>query len=154
MEKHKHFPLFIETTGKKIVVVGSGKIGTRRIVTLCKFDFDIYVVAIETSETVRELAREGKITLEERAFQPKDIEAAFAVIATTNSRQTNQAIGEIGRRNGAYVSISDKGEECDFYFPAIAEDKEMVIGIVGDGTNHHRVAEKAKEIRNLTEKRK
>ena len=39
------FPLFVDLTDKKIVVVGAGHIAARRVRTLCQFSGEITVVA-------------------------------------------------------------------------------------------------------------
>ena len=52
----RYFPLFIDLEGKKIAVVGAGKIASRRIRTLLEFGAELTVLAPEASEEVRCLA--------------------------------------------------------------------------------------------------
>ena len=47
--KKPYFPLFTDISDKKIVVVGGGKIATRRVDTLLEFADDISVAAPEAS---------------------------------------------------------------------------------------------------------
>ena len=44
-KEKKLFPLFVDLTGKKAVVVGAGKIATRRVKTLLPFLGEIQVIA-------------------------------------------------------------------------------------------------------------
>ena len=43
----RYFPLFIDLEGKKIAVVGAGKIASRRIRTLLEFGAELTVLAPE-----------------------------------------------------------------------------------------------------------
>ena len=45
MKNKQHFPLFVDISDKKIVVVGAGKIAARRVKTLVDFGASIVVVA-------------------------------------------------------------------------------------------------------------
>ncbi len=52
-----YFPLFVDLSEKKIVVIGAGKIASRRIGTLSEFTRNIVVVAPRFDERVLTLAK-------------------------------------------------------------------------------------------------
>lgn len=58
------FPLFVDLTEKQAVVIGAGKIASRRIETLTKFTPHILVIADRAEEKVLEMAKQGKIKLQ------------------------------------------------------------------------------------------
>lgn len=151
MTKHNHFPLFVETKNKLVLVVGGGNIALRRIKTLCKFNFEILVIAKKAIDEIKLLANDNHFTLYEREFLTSDIEKVFMVVCATNDRELNHTIGNLAKSLGLFVSVSDCKEECNFYFPAIAENSSTIVGIVGDGNNHHAVSQIAKKIRELEE---
>ena len=129
-----YFPMFIDIEGKHILVVGAGKIALRRVQTLLQFRARIKVIAKEIPKEQKEafhlLVSEGKIVLEEKAFEESDLtEALFLVLANTATDRT----------------------DCDFYFPAVAVQEELVVGITGDGSDHRKVAETAARIRKVLE---
>ena len=62
MEKKKYFPIFIDLSEKKIVVIGGGTIAGRRINTLCHFCDRVLVVAPEVTPVVEELVQQEKVT--------------------------------------------------------------------------------------------
>ena len=45
MKNKRYFPMFIDLSDKKIIVVGGGKIATRRVTTLLQFTRNITVIA-------------------------------------------------------------------------------------------------------------
>lgn len=139
------FPLFLDLTGKTVVVVGGGKIASRRISSLRPFGCRLVVVAPEL-----QCKQEG-LTWYPRAYRPGDLEGAFLAIAATADRQVNHAVWEEASQRGIPVSVADCEEECSFYFPAICTGDNLVAGVVSSGKDHHRTARAAKEIRHVLE---
>jgi len=139
----KRFPLFIDLVGKPVIIVGGGKIALRRIEVLIEFGADITVISPEAASLphgIKHIQRE---------YKSGDLEGAFLAVAATNNRDVNHSVWqEAGDRN-IPISVADCREECTFYFPAICMGDSLVVGVVSDGTNHHRTAKAAEKIREL-----
>ncbi len=148
-EPKTHFPLFIDSTDKTVLVVGGGRIAARRIAALSRFSFLIQVVAPEAKEEILRLAECGRIQYACRPFQDTDLDDVFLVVAATDQRQVNHHVAMLAKHCGIYASIADKREECSFYFPAIAENDKVTAGICGDGVAHQNVSAAAKKIREV-----
>ena len=151
-----YFPMFIEIEGKHILVVGAGKIALRRVQTLLQFRARIKVIAKEIPKEQKEafhlLVSEGKIVLEEKAFEESDLtEALFLVLAATNVKKLNHEICMLCRKRKMLANTATDRTDCDFYFPAVAVQEELVVGITGDGSDHRKVAETAARIRKVLE---
>ena len=56
-----YFPLFVDLSEKRILVIGGGKIAQRRIETLLDFAADICVVAPEITDKLRILSESRRI---------------------------------------------------------------------------------------------
>lgn len=153
MEK-KYFPMFVDISDKKVVVIGGGGVGTRRVETLLHFTAHIMVVAPELSSRLRELSEEGRIQWMCRGYEPGDIKAADIVLAATDNREVNCSIGEecrcIEAASGRKVlfNTADDKTLCDFYFPAVVETDGLMIGINSSGKNPAKV----KQLRESLEK--
>ena len=145
--RKSHFPLFLDVRGQKALVVGGGKIATRRVTTLRRFDFAITVVAKSATDEIKKLAKKGTIDFCERAYADADIDGALLVVAATDDRALNRAIGARAKSLGRYVSVADCAEECNFYFPAVIERGKITVAVSGDGSDHRAVAHTAKQIR-------
>ena len=154
--KMSYFPMFIDIEGKHILVVGAGKIALRRVQTLLQFRARIKVIAKEIPKEQKEafhlLVSEGKIVLEEKAFEESDLtEALFLVLAATNVKKLNHEICMLCRKRKILANTATDRTDCDFYFPAVAVQEELVVGITGDGSDHRKVAETAARIRKVLE---
>lgn len=145
---NRRFPLFVDLTGKKAVVIGGGAVGLRRAEVLTRFGAEVTVVSpalLHAAEGVRHIPRE---------YAPGDLEGAFLAVAATDVPRVNEAVGREARRRGVLFNRSDDPADCDFFFPAICEGAGMVAGLVGDGTDHRKTARTAGEIRKILENSK
>lgn len=142
-----HFPMFIDMTGKKVLVIGGGTIATRRILTLLKFECNIRVISPEISDELKELFQQKKIRWEKKCYSYGDIESVFLVIGGTDNRQINHTVYVEAKEKGCLVNVIDCKEECDFYFPAVIMRENIVIGVTASGKNHKKAKETADWIR-------
>lgn len=144
---HSHFPMFMDIGKKKIVVVGGGTIATRRIETLLKFGAEMTVIAPEFSKTLASLHDDNRIRIKFGKYESADIANAFVVLAATNDREVNEQVYQDAKSRGILVNVSDKKEQCDFFFPAIFTNEGLVGGVISrEGTNHQNAKEKARLI--------
>ena len=141
-----HFPVFIDLRGKKVVVVGGGTIGKRRINTLRMFGCDLTVIAPEID------LEASDFTWIRRPYEEGDLDGAALAVAATDDRQVNFRVGEDAKALGIPVSVADNEKECTFFFPAICTGEEVIAGVVSRSRNHHAVARAAKDIRNILER--
>ena len=135
--KNKHyFPMFVDLTDKKIVVVGGGTVACRRIRTLLQFTRNITVVAPKLAPEVQEMAKLGQITLVQRPVKRSDFTDAYMVLAATNDLKLNDDIYRVCKEEGVYVNVSSDREKCDFYFPGVYIRDEIVVGVTASGLDH------------------
>lgn len=142
------FPMFVDLSEWKILVVGAGKIAQRRIETLLQFVSAITVVAPECSEKIRQWEQEGQICLETRAYVSEDLDGMHMVCAATSQNALNEEIGQECRKRGILVNVCSDQTLCDFHFPGVVLREELTVGINASGKNHR----KAKEARIAIEK--
>ena len=137
----KRFPLFLDLTGRRAVVLGGGTVGLRRAEILSRFGAEVTVISPHLSgdlECVRYVPR---------VYQPGDLAGAYLAVAAVDDPAVNAAAGREARERGILFNRCDCPAECDFFFPAICEGGGVFAGVVGDGTDHRRTAAAAKQIR-------
>lgn len=158
MEERKisksYFPMFVDISGMKIVVIGGGKIAARRIRTLLEFASDITVIAPSVNESVKQLEAEEKIFCIHRGYQTGDIQGADMVLAATDDKLLNERIvqdcREAERQSGRKILVSAASDKslCDFYFPSVIMQDDIVVGINSGGKDPGKV----KQVRERLEK--
>ena len=96
------------------------------------------------------------IQVRRRPYEAGDEDGRALVVAATDDRSVNRAIGERCRRLGIPVSVADAPDECTFFFPALCENDELVVGITSRGAmpgDHAVVARTAAQIRGILPRR-
>lgn len=145
-----HFPMFVDLTDKLVIVIGGGRIATRRIKTLLQFGCRIRVIAPQLSCELQELVNNGLIEYVCSIYMSGDLQDAFIAIAATNDRAVNHEIYLAATAQSIHINIIDKKEECSFFFPAVFESAEICGGLVSKGGQAHSlVKQTAADIREL-----
>lgn len=125
--------MFIDLSDKKVVVAGAGTIAKRRIRTLIDFTDHLVVIAPEVNKELKDLEAEGRLTILRKNYEREDIYDAALVIAATNDRKVNQDIYSACKCLGILVNVCNDKNKCDFYFPGIVSDENVVVGISASG---------------------
>ena len=147
-EARPYFPMFVDISHKKVVVVGAGTIAKRRIRTLVDFTKNPdRRFAPEVNPELLELQSQGKILILKKQYQREDIYDADLVIAATNDHQTNEDIYSVCKCMGITVNVCSDKNKCDFYFPGIVRKDNLRI--TASGNNHKAARETSDRIREL-----
>lgn len=145
MSRYPRFPLFIDLTGQKVVLVGGGSVALRRALTLQQCGADVVVVSPTLHPDM------PTVTHISRPYRPGDLEGAVLAVAATDCRAVNRQVAQEARARGIPVSVADDPALCTFFFPALCVGEGIVAGVVGDGSDHAKTARTAQQIRALLE---
>lgn len=149
------FPVFLDISERNILVVGGGKIASRRIHTLLEFSSNITIVAPEIGQELEQLAEVGAVTWIVDQYAQKYLQNKDMVIAATNDREVNHQIQrdckdlEKEENKHILISVIDDRDLCDFYFPSIVKKEHMVIGINSGGTSPKETKQVRKQIESV-----
>jgi siroheme synthase-like protein len=127
--------MFLKLEGKRCLVIGAGAIGESKINGLLESGASIRVVALEATSAVCELARDGRITLELRAFVPDDLDKTFLAVAATTSRRLNGTIYRAAQSRGVLCNVVDVPDLCDFYYGAVVRRGDLQIAVSTNGNS-------------------
>lgn len=124
------FPLFIELSGRRVLIVGGGRLALHKAKMLLPYGAELTAVA---PEFCKELEAMDGLTLTRRAFEPGDVEGAEIVISATDERDVNRAVSALCRERGIPVNVVDELAECSFVFPALLRRGTLSAGVTTDG---------------------
>ncbi len=125
-------PIFIDIKARVCVVVGAGDVALRKIQLLLRAGASVRVIAPRLTAGVRRLHAKKGVEIEERTYQPGDIDGATLVIAATDDTRTNEAVAAEARRLGILINVADQPALCSFVMPSII-DRSPVIAAVSTG---------------------
>ncbi len=123
------YPLHLDLAGKRVVVVGAGRVATRRIATLLEAGADVTVVAPDATPVVADLAEAGRVTWHRRAFAHSDVARAWLVHAATDVAAVNQLVVEEAQRRQVWTVRADDASATDARTPAVAEVAGVVVSV-------------------------
>lgn len=127
----KHYPVFLDLSGRPVLVAGAGKVALRKTRGLLEAGAQVTVVAPEWDAGFAGLP----VRRIERRFRVSDLAGACLVFAATDDRPTNRRIGAAARRRGIWANVADRAAECDFIVPARLECGPVQIAVSTGGQN-------------------
>ncbi|GAB6066563.1 bifunctional precorrin-2 dehydrogenase/sirohydrochlorin ferrochelatase [Aquifex pyrophilus] len=128
-----YFPLFVNLKGKKVLVVGGGKVGTRKVKSLLPFGANVKVVSPKFTEELLHLGNMGKVELVKRRFKPSDLKGVDIVIVAVDNIKLQERIYRLCEKRKILCNSVDSPEFCNFIFPSVIKRGNLVIGISTSG---------------------
>jgi precorrin-2 dehydrogenase len=130
------YPVSLEVAGRRCVVIGSAAVRAGKVEALVASGADdIVVLAREPAARLRELADLDGLRVEDRSWEPGDLDGAFLVIASAESPDEGAAIVREAHARGALVNVMDQVEHCDWAAPSVARRGELVLAISTGGAS-------------------
>ncbi|MEM9793857.1 MAG: NAD(P)-dependent oxidoreductase, partial [Pseudomonadota bacterium] len=117
----RHFPIFLNLRGRRVVVSGAGECAVAKLRLLLKTEAQIVVFGTDPVAQVRDWAADRRITLVERSLAAGDAICAALVYGANEDEALDAAAVEIGRAAGALTNIVDNLEDSQFITPAIVD---------------------------------
>ena len=125
-----YFPMMVNLEGVRILVVGGGEEGRKKVEILSSFGAKITLIAKNAAEEAVGLADRFL----ERGFEDSDMEEEYGlVVAATDDRILNERIYKLAVRRKIPVNIVDDAALCTFIFPAIIKEKDVVCSVSSGG---------------------
>lgn len=127
------FPIFLKLEGRRVLVVGAGKVAEGKISGLLDAGASVHVVAPEATFQIQKWAWEGVVSWKPRKFDPADIDQVSLVIAATSSSEVNAQVFKESRLRNVFCNAVDDPVNCDFYYPAVVRRGDLQIAISTSG---------------------
>jgi len=136
-ETKKYFPLMIDLSSRKIIVIGSGKVALRKARYLSGYA-NVQMIASSFSEAFEQLQHTNSIELTVANLQQLTdsaiaafVKDAFIVIPATNDSNFNQKVTSIAQDMGVLVNQVDAVGEV--LIPSVVNQGALSIGISTQG---------------------
>ena len=133
--------------GRRVVVVGAGRIAARKIEPLLDLGAEIHVIAPVVGAEVRAWADEGRCSIAERQFVPADLEGAWLAFTATDDPEVNAAVHRAGEAARVWVNSADDPANCSFTMMSVVRRSDLVVA-VGTGGRSPALAAHLKRLLN------
>ena len=128
-----HLPIFINIRKKPCIVIGGGDIALRKINLLLKAQAKVDCLSPSFSRDIKNLSKDGHITLINKSFDQTDIKDYSIIIAATDDSSVNSSISAIAQVKKIPVNVVDSPELSSFIMPSIVDRSPLIIAVSSSG---------------------
>jgi siroheme synthase-like protein len=127
-------PIALEGSRITALVVGGGKVGTRKAAALVAAGSRVRIVSPDMTPELESLAASSdKVTLIREKYDSSMLGDELIIIAATSSAKVNAKITADANARGALVNRADAPDESDFHTMAVHRCGDIVVGVVAGG---------------------
>lgn len=127
--------MFLDLTGRPVVVVGAGRVAERKTETLISYGAQVTVIGPEATSRIQDLAASGQITWHDRPYRKGDLRGTWLVIASTDRDEINRLVVEEAKELGLLFNVVDDPENCNFIVPAVVRRGKLQIAVSTSGAS-------------------
>lgn len=139
--KKEWYPLFLDLSASRCLVVGAGRVGCRKIAALLHGGAR-EILVLDTAcpawgETwtaaLKEAIATGRAIFCQRPFTPDDVNGCTLVFAATGDRNANAAVITAAREQGILCNSADAPHSGDFMTPARVDAGDICLALFTGG---------------------
>ena len=129
------FPIYLNLSRKRVVVIGGGDVAERKITSLSGTDAAITVISPTLTSQLLALSKSNAINWQKRGYVAGDCSGATLVFSATDDPNVSQQVWEEAREAGILVNTADEPSLCDFIMPAVVRRGELAVAISTGGAS-------------------
>jgi len=130
----RHFPVFMDTKQRRIVICGGGEIAIAKLRLVLKTEAEVVVYSKSPAGQIARWANSGTLILIDRPPTVEAFENAVLVYAASGDPDRDHQTAALAKRAGVPVNIVDNLEGSEFITPAIVDRDPVTIAIGTEGT--------------------
>lgn len=123
------YPVALELTGRRCVVVGGGPAAELRTRGLLDADARAVIIAPTCTDGLSDLVARGEVVHLARPYQAGDVEGAFLVFVTGDDAGTRAAVFAEADERGVLCNSIDDIPNCNFSVPSVIRRGELLITV-------------------------
>jgi uroporphyrin-III C-methyltransferase / precorrin-2 dehydrogenase / sirohydrochlorin ferrochelatase len=123
------YPLMLDLTGRRIVVVGGGQVALRRATALLAAGALVHVIAPRVEPALAGLP----VTIDRRPYRDGDLAGAWLVHAATDDPAVNTTIAAAAERLRIWCSRADDASRSRAWTPAVTRHGDVTVAVTAGG---------------------
>jgi siroheme synthase-like protein len=139
----RYTTLGINLAGRRCLVVGGGRIGSRKAATLAAGGAEVTVVAPAISAALQDLVADGRARWQPSGYDAGMLQGAALVVAATADEALNLRIAADAAELGILCCNVSSASRSQVIFPALLDDGEITVAV----HSHGRTCGRSKQLR-------
>ncbi len=128
-----YYPIFLELTGRRCLVIGGGFIATQKAKALVACGGKVTVVSPTLGAGLRRLLKERKIRWRRHRFIRSDLKGVELVVAATDDQPVNKQAARWAKRKSLLINVVDQPKLCSFIVPSEVRRGKLCLAISTSG---------------------
>jgi uroporphyrin-III C-methyltransferase/precorrin-2 dehydrogenase/sirohydrochlorin ferrochelatase len=124
------YPLLLDVSGRAVLVVGAGPVGTRRAIGLADAGALVTVVAPDVDDA---LAADDRITLSRRNYTTSDLDAVWLVHACTGNDDVDSRVAADADAARVWCVRASSAVSSAAWVPAVARVDDLTVAVNAGG---------------------
>lgn len=130
-----YYPIFVEMSGRRVLLVGGGHVALEKIGKLVNAGALVTVASPELIPAVQTFIDSGEAVWLARPYTSGDTEGFEMVMVATDDGAVNAAVAAEARAAGIWVNAADDVANCDFILPSLAQRGRIAIAASTGGSS-------------------
>lgn len=128
-------PILLSLNNKKILVIGAGKIATKRVKKLLDFSMNVTILASSICFDMEELIKKYHLKCIKSEYKKGDILGFDIVVNAVDNISLQEEIYYEAKDENILYNCVDIQEYCDFYFSSYIKEGDLTIAVSTNGTS-------------------
>jgi len=134
MTNKRYYPVYLDLTDKRVLIVGGGAIASRKARGLLDIGANVKIVSPEVTDEIRDLAAARKIEWVAARYETAHMDGAAIVVGATSDRAANEQVSRDAMARSIPVNIVDDPALCSFIVPAVGTRGAIQIAVSTGGS--------------------
>ena len=122
-------PIGLVVSGRRVVVVGGGRVALRRVFALLEAGADILLVSPQATATLAGLADAAQLRWVVRGFEPDDLAGAWLAFACTDDPAVNEVVVANAEQQQVFCSRADDAGRGTAWNPAVGRTGPFTVAV-------------------------
>ncbi|WP_043640230.1 uroporphyrinogen-III C-methyltransferase [Nonomuraea candida] len=125
--------LGLRLSGRRVLVVGGGRVAQRRVPALLEAGAEVTVVSPSVTPALDDLIAAGRVTWHARPYEVGDCDGAWLVQACTDDRSVNTAVAAEAEAKRVWCVRADDKDASAAWTPATGRVDEIGVAVTAGG---------------------
>ncbi|WP_219470117.1 uroporphyrinogen-III C-methyltransferase [Nonomuraea rhizosphaerae] len=125
--------LGLRLSGRRVLVVGGGRVAQRRVPALLEAGAEVTVVSTSVTPALDDLIASGRVVWHARPYQVGDCDGAWLVQACTSDKSVNTAIAAEAEAKRIWCVRADDKDASAAWTPASGRVEEISVAVTAGG---------------------
>ncbi len=131
-----YLPVYLNLKESNVLLVGGGKVGTRKARLILRSGANLTVLAPEITSELQDLLKQAGGTWITDSYNEPSLSSTTIpalIVAATPDRSVNEKVSADAKIKGIPVNVVDSPDLCTFIFPSIVDRSPLIVAISSSG---------------------